>query len=77
MSDVADPEDFCALLGRQMAIGKKIPGECRGERRPISTSCLGRLRTIRQIYRSRSLAGPQRNESRPRVLCATEVRLKC
>jgi hypothetical protein len=27
MSDVADPEDFCALLGRQMAIGKKIPGE--------------------------------------------------
>jgi hypothetical protein len=27
MSDVADLEDFCAFLGRQMAVGKKIPGQ--------------------------------------------------
>jgi len=26
MSDVADPEDFCAFSGRQLAAGKKIPG---------------------------------------------------
>jgi len=27
MSDVADLDDFCGLVGRQMAFGKKIPGE--------------------------------------------------